>query len=92
MSFWPFIIYKQSTYPSFNVLENHELIHHAQQKELLIIPYHLFYLIQFIGGLLKHRNWNKAYRNVSFEQEAYFGQQNLGYLKNRRPFAWRKWL
>ena len=34
----------------------------------------------------------EAYRNISFEQEAYLNENDLTYIKNRHLFAWRKYL
>ena len=34
---------------------------------------------------------HKAYRNISFEKEAYNNEKDLNYIKNRKIFAqWRK--
>ncbi len=71
---------------------NHERIHTAQMKELLFIPFYVWYLIEWLIRLLQYRNWNKAYRNISFEREAYSNDHNLSYLPNRRPFSSLKYL
>ena len=33
-----------------------------------------------------------AYRNISFEREAYANQRNLNYLKERPLYAWRHYM
>ena len=72
-------------------LINHELIHTAQQKELLWIPFYIAYLIEWLYHLMRLRNWDKAYRAISFEREAYANDSNLHYLAHRRPYAqWRQ--
>ncbi|MDG1097782.1 MAG: hypothetical protein P8O20_00205 [Bacteroidia bacterium] len=39
---------------------------------------------------LKLNDWTAAYRNISFEREAFTNESNLKYLKNRKCFAqWR---
>lgn len=71
---------------------NHEAIHSAQFKELLWIFYYPIYLIEWLIRVLfsKDRFTHKAYRNISFEQEAYKNEDNLDYLKTRKLFAmWR---
>ena len=68
---------------------NHEAIHTAQMKEMLYIFFYRWYLIEWIIRLFKKGN---AYRNISFEQEAYNNQSYLYYLKERRPFAWLDYL
>ena len=79
ITLWPFIFVRSS----FNEIDlNHENIHGRQQLELLIIPFYIIYLIEWIF---------KGYRNISFEKEAYSNQDNLDYLKTRKLFAqWKK--
>ena len=65
---------------------NHEKIHSAQMKDL---GFFLFYLIYFIEWIYRicTVGYQKAYRTISFEQEAYSNQNNLNYLKTRKKFA-----
>ena len=80
ITLYPFVFYKGS-FPTFTTL-NHENIHGRQQKELLIIPFYIIYLIEFLF---------KGYRNISFEKEAYGNASNSEYLKTRKWFSmWRK--
>lgn len=77
-------------YPSIKAkLFNHESIHTAQMKEMLYIFFYLWYglewLIRWVGCGFKSK---KAYRNISFEREAYSNDADLEYLKNRRLFFW----
>ena len=70
---------------------NHELIHTAQQKEMLWLPFYIVYLIEWVIRLCQHRNWHKAYMSISFEKEAYMHGDDLQYLTNRKCYAqWRK--
>lgn len=68
---------------------NHEKIHIRQMLELGIIGFYLIYLIEWIYGLIKYKNKDLAYYNVSFEVEAYNEEDNLEYLKNRK--LWNQW-
>lgn len=69
---------------------NHELIHSAQQKELLWIMFYIIYLIEWVIRLCQFRNLKKAYYNISFEREAYAHGNNLKYLQTRITYAqWR---
>lgn len=68
---------------------NHELIHAAQQKELLYIPFFIWYGIEWGLLFLKYRNWEKAYFHIRFEQEAYRHQADLDYLKHRKHFRYK---
>ena len=68
--------------------QNHELIHAAQQKELLYIPFFIWYGIEWVLLFLKYRNWEKAYFHIRFEEEAYQHQSDLEYLKHRRHYRY----
>ncbi len=69
---------------------NHEAIHTEQMKELWYIPFYIMYLLEWLYRLTKRGN---AYRNISFEREAYGNQNDVYYLKaGRIRFAWAKYL
>ena len=56
-----------------------------------------FYIIYFVEWLIrcainKFKLDNAAYRNISFEREAYGNQENSNYLKERKLFSWLKYL
>lgn len=68
---------------------NHEAIHTAQMKELLYIGFYIAYLLEWLYRLIFHTK--TAYRELSFEKEAYENETNLNYLNTRKHFAqWRK--
>ncbi len=92
MAIYPFILIQKASYKNETVLVNHEKIHHRQQLELLIVPFYLFYSLQYLYNLLKYRNHQEAYLNISFEKEAYLHEQNLSYLSTRKWFAWIKYI
>ncbi|WP_306353215.1 hypothetical protein [Flavobacterium sp. '19STA2R22 D10 B1'] len=87
LTLWPFILVREKKHKEDTVLINHEKIHIRQQIELLIVPFFLWYGIEFLYRYYQKRNWHQAYRNISFEREAYGEEQDLIYLK-RRTF-WR---
>lgn len=70
-------------------LINHERIHTRQMLEMLILPYYLWY---FIEWLIRIQLPGRAYMNLSFEREAYRHMNDLDYLKKRKPYAWAKYL
>ncbi len=70
-------------------LMNHERIHSAQQRELLFVFFYLSYLVEWLVRLPMRGN---AYRNISFEREAYANQRDLNYLRRRQPYAWRHYM
>ncbi|MGB1038511.1 MAG: hypothetical protein ACPGYY_07670, partial [Bacteroidia bacterium] len=58
--------------------------------ELLVIPFYIIYLIEYVVLLIVYRDHDKAYRNISFEKEAYTNDSNITYLKTRPIWAmWR---
>lgn len=67
---------------------NHELIHAAQQKELLYLPFFFWYGLEWLILLLKYRDRMKAYQHIRFEEEAYQHQDDLTYLKHRKLFQY----
>lgn len=71
---------------------NHEKIHLKQQLELLIIPFYIIYFIEYLIKYIKYKDGKRAYRNLSFEREAYTHDDNLDYLKSRKLFSWVKYL
>ncbi len=88
MAIFPFIIAKSSVLANNPVLINHEKIHLKQQIELLILPFYIIYLLQYVINLLIYRNHEKAYLAIVFEKEAYAFDKDLNYLKNRPVFSW----
>lgn len=69
---------------------NHELIHTAQMRELLWLPFYIIYGIEWLFRLIATGSASKAYRSVSFEREAYDNDRDPGYLSRRRHFSqWR---
>lgn len=68
---------------------NHELIHSAQQRELLYLPFFVWYVAEWIVLYAKYRDRTKAYFNIRFEKEAYRHQCDLQYLKRRRMYHYQ---
>ena len=70
----------------------HERIHSAQMKELLFIPFYIFYILEWFIRLLQYRNSFTAYRNISFEREAYANESNPDYLSKRKPYSFLRYI
>ncbi len=81
MSLWPFILVRTPELKKDQVFINHEKIHARQQIELLIIPFYFWYGIEFLIRLIQYKNRDEAYRDISFEREAYTNEKDLDYLK-----------
>lgn len=67
---------------------NHEKIHTAQMKELAYIFFYILYVLEWFIKLFIYGFNKKAYRNISFEKEAYKNMYNLEYLKTRKHYSW----
>ena len=87
MALYPFILFRSSTYATDQVMMNHELIHHRQQLELLILPFYILYLLHYLLNRFRYADHQTAYRNIVFEREAYAHDADAGYLKKRPWFA-----
>jgi len=87
MAIYPFILVQKNSSKEDKKLMNHERIHLRQQLELLILPFYLFYFINYLYNLITSFEHETAYRNIIFEQEAYDHQHDLEYLKNRKIFG-----
>ena len=73
---------------------NHEKIHLKQMQEMLWIGFYLWYAIEYLCIMLSCK-WNKQsdrYHDVSFEEEAHNNDKNLNYCKERKHYAWFKYL
>ena len=85
MTVFPFVILRDREAIDILVLVNHERIHIRQQLELLIVPFFVWYFLEYLFRLVKYRDRDLAYRNICFEREAYQNEKDLDYLK-KRPF------
>lgn len=92
ITLYPFIFLKKQCQKKDAVLMNHERIHLKQQIELLVVFFYLWYVIEFVVRLIIYNNWNNAYRNISFEQEAYSNESNLRYIKKRPRWAFLNYI
>ena len=92
MALYPFIIVRDTGLAVNAVLLNHERIHLRQQLEMLILPFYIWYVLEYFIRLIKYRNRKTAYRNISFEREAYANEGNLSYLHSRTFWTFLKYL
>ncbi|QDO92731.1 hypothetical protein FNB79_01650 [Formosa sediminum] len=92
ITLYPFVVLRTPSLKTNQVLVNHERIHLKQQLELLILPFYIWYAVEFLIRFVHCKNWHMAYRNISFEREAYINEQDLNYLKSRSCLAFRKYI
>ena len=91
ITLFPFIIVENKSLKLDKTFVNHEMIHIHQQVELLLIFFILMYYTEFLIRLIQYKNLEKAYRNISFEREAYTNESNYDYLKTRKWFSFVKY-
>ena len=78
---YPFIFYAPKN-PDL-VLEHHEYIHWQQIKIYGVYQFYFRYLKEYWQGRKRGLNHDQAYRDISFEKEAYQEQHNPGHLVRR---------
>lgn len=87
------IIFARSQYkPISERTKRHETIHARQIAELLVVIFYVWYGVEWIVRLIQYRNKKEAYRNISFEREAYANDQDDTYLKKRKLYAFIRYL
>lgn len=83
ITLWPFIIVRDKTLLNDSVFITHEKIHIRQQAEMLVVFFYVWYIFEYLLRLVQYKDRNKAYRNISFEREAYANEKDFNYLKKR---------
>jgi len=62
----------------------------------LILPgallFYALYFAEFIFRLIQYGNTHTAYREISFEREAYMNANLTSYIYLRKPFSWIKYI
>jgi len=83
----------------YKVLFNHEKTHWKQQMELLIIPFYLLYFLNWVILLIVHtvrmfftQKRITAYSSICFEREANDHEKDPFYWRDRKRFAWVKYI
>lgn len=92
MALFPFVIVKSKLDKENSVFINHEKIHLRQQLQLLIFPFFIWYILEYFIRLIQYKNRNLAYRNISFEREAYANENDFDYLKQKSFWKFLKYV
>ena len=92
ITLFPFILLLDKSLKDDQELLNHERIHLAQALELFVIPFYLWYFIEFFIHYIVLHDTKKAYFRISFEREAYAQERNLAYLQQRPCWAFWRYL
>ena len=92
MAVFPFVVVKYGFDKTNSIFVNHEKIHLKQQLEMLILPFFIWYFLEYLIRLIQYKNRDLAYRNISFEREAYANECDFQYLKKRSLFQFLKYI
>jgi hypothetical protein len=82
---YPFVIYAPKRPDA--ILEHHEYIHWQQIKVFGFFNFYGLYVREYLRGRRKGLNHDQAYREISFEKEAYQQEQNFHYLVSKESTA-----
>lgn len=88
ITLYPYIILRAVKWRKDGKIINHESIHIKQQEELLVLPFYILYGVEWLIKFAIYRDAKKAYKNISFEREAYDNEKNEDYLKDRVRYNW----
>lgn len=83
LTFYPFVFLADKDDKLNSVFINHEKIHIKQQLELLVLPFYVWYFLEYLFRLIQYKDRKRAYYEISFEREAYANEKDLNYLKKR---------
>ncbi len=89
MCLWPVLLVSDGSRIIGRRFLNHEEIHAAQQKELLIVFFYVWYGAEYLIRRLTLSH-HLAYRNIVFEREAYAKENDQDYLRNRSLWSFLK--
>ena len=92
ITLYPLVLVSNASDLHDPVLVNHEKIHLRQQRELLVLPFYLLYLMEYGIGRRRGMSHYDAYQQISFEREAFIHERDPGYLKKRKWGAFRKYM
>lgn len=94
MALWPIILanksFRHNGIPERTL--RHERIHHKQQLEMLILPFYVWYLLEWLLRCIIYRDRKKAYRQISLEKEAYMNDGCGNYLNKRKCWDFLKYI
>lgn len=88
ITLFPFIFLASTEIKQNNQIVQHEKIHLRQELELFVVLFYLIYFTEFLVGYVRYNDRYKAYRNISFEREAFDNDLNPDYLKIRQSWSW----
>lgn len=94
MTVFPWVFIRKDLAQKYTPTANrHETTHGYQQLECLWLLFFIWYVVEWLIKIPICYFANKdAYKSISFEQEAYYTQGQVDYNKNRKHYAWMKYI
>jgi hypothetical protein len=93
MCVFPFIFVRKDARALKTTDINHETIHGRQQIEMLWVLFFAWYGIEWLVRWVAYGfDGRLAYRNISFEQEAYLNETDLSYPYERKLYSFLRYL
>lgn len=92
VTLWPFIVMRNTELKDDATFLNHEKIHIRQQAEMLVLPFFMWYTVEYLIRLIQYRDNYVAYLNISFEREAYARECEQDYLDKRTFWSFLAYL
>lgn len=86
ITLFPFVFYNGDVLSDSTL--RHETIHLYQQAALLVVPFYLLYLIFWLIGMVRYRNWDRAYCAIPFEHSAYRLESQKSLSAKTMAFDW----
>jgi len=88
----PIIFFWKKDQLNNTLIYKHECIHHRQMLELLILPFYIWYISEYLIHRIKGKKHQEAYHAISFEREAYYGEKIKNYASKPQWFGFLKFL
>ena len=94
MTVFPWVFIREELRSKYTPTVNrHETTHGLQQLETLWLPFFIIYGLEYIIKLpLCCFGFDRAYKSISFEQEAFDNQGKVNYNNERKHYAWIKYI
>lgn len=67
-------------------------IHAKQQLETLWVLFFVLYALEYVIKLILCGDMSRAYKSISFEQEAFSNENDVNYLEKRKLWCWIKYV
>ena len=66
----------------------HETVHLWQQLALFVVLFYMLYFVFWMYGLVRYRDFDRAYREIPFERSAYILEKEQCVSPFRQSYHW----